>query len=253
MVYHKSIGVLNMKKAFTLAEVLITLGIIGVVAALTMPNLIANHKKLETSARLKQAYSIVGQALVRAQADYGDISTWGYGGIYGSASESLSPNDVIPNFVNTYFKPYVKVVDDYGFTSPSKIGYEGPFFPISKGKQPSASKASYLLSLENGTLLIINIGDACVKKDEEGTCTQREWRNIDFTVDVNGFKRPNTSGKDVFIMALDLTRNSFTMHNYGDGTREKYLRNCKTDIDSQICGYLIMMDGWEIKDDYPWL
>lgn len=38
---------LNMvnKKAFTLAEVLITLGIIGIVAALTMPSLIANYKK----------------------------------------------------------------------------------------------------------------------------------------------------------------------------------------------------------------
>lgn len=34
-----------MKKAFTLAEVLITLGIIGVVAAMTMPTLIANHQK----------------------------------------------------------------------------------------------------------------------------------------------------------------------------------------------------------------
>ncbi len=34
-----------MKKAFTLAEVLITLGIVGVVAAITMPTLIANHRK----------------------------------------------------------------------------------------------------------------------------------------------------------------------------------------------------------------
>ena len=42
------------KVAFTLAEVLITLGIIGVVAALTMPSLIQKHKKQETTARFKK-------------------------------------------------------------------------------------------------------------------------------------------------------------------------------------------------------
>ena len=40
------------KTAFTLAEVLITLGIIGVVAAMTMPSLIANHKEKETVAKV---------------------------------------------------------------------------------------------------------------------------------------------------------------------------------------------------------
>ena len=47
---------LNLKKfAFTLAEVLITLGIIGVVAAMTMPALVANYQKTVTVNRLKKA------------------------------------------------------------------------------------------------------------------------------------------------------------------------------------------------------
>ena len=41
-----------MKKGFTLAEVLITLGIIGVVAALTLPSLITNYRKKQTVAQL---------------------------------------------------------------------------------------------------------------------------------------------------------------------------------------------------------
>lgn len=41
-----------MKKAFTLAETLITLGVIGVVAALTLPTLINSYKKQVTTARL---------------------------------------------------------------------------------------------------------------------------------------------------------------------------------------------------------
>lgn len=43
-----------MKKAFTMAEVLITLGIIGIVAAMTLPALIKNHQRKETEARLKK-------------------------------------------------------------------------------------------------------------------------------------------------------------------------------------------------------
>ena len=49
-------------KAFTLAEVLITLGIIGVVAALTLPTLIQNHQKQVYVTQLKKAYSTINNA-----------------------------------------------------------------------------------------------------------------------------------------------------------------------------------------------
>lgn len=58
-----------MKKGFTLAEVLITLGIIGVVAALTMPTLIANYQKTAIKSQFKKSYSVLQQALLKAQAD----------------------------------------------------------------------------------------------------------------------------------------------------------------------------------------
>ena len=61
---------------FTLAEVLITLGIIGVVAALTMPALIGNYKRQQTIQQLKKVYSVLGQAYNRAVADYGDGTEW---------------------------------------------------------------------------------------------------------------------------------------------------------------------------------
>ena len=59
--------------AFTLAEVLITLGIIGVVAAMTLPSLINNTEKQERREALKKAYSVLQQALLMYQKDNGDI------------------------------------------------------------------------------------------------------------------------------------------------------------------------------------
>ena len=55
------------KKGFTLAEVLITLGIIGIVAALTLPSLVSNYRKKVTAAKLKQTYSILSNAIYKQQ------------------------------------------------------------------------------------------------------------------------------------------------------------------------------------------
>mgnify|MGYP000358167703 FL=1 len=64
------------KTAFTLAEVLITLGIIGVVAAMTMPTLIESHNRQVVETRLEKFYSTINQAIVRAEVDFGDRSDW---------------------------------------------------------------------------------------------------------------------------------------------------------------------------------
>lgn len=62
-----------MKNGFTLAEVLITLGIIGVVAAMTMPTLIQKNQDKELISRIKKTYSDVSNAIIRAQTDYGVV------------------------------------------------------------------------------------------------------------------------------------------------------------------------------------
>ena len=59
--------------AFTLAEVLITLGIIGVVAALTLPTLIQNHQKQVYVTQLKKAYSTINNAYNKMAADEGVV------------------------------------------------------------------------------------------------------------------------------------------------------------------------------------
>ena len=62
---------LNRKAAFTLAEVLITLGIIGIVAAMTLPSLITKYKIHELRTRFQKTNSIVNQALKYTLNDLG--------------------------------------------------------------------------------------------------------------------------------------------------------------------------------------
>ena len=63
-------------RAFTLAEVLITLGIIGVVAAMTLPSLMNKIQKRDTAARLKKFYSAMNQAINRSTVDNGEPRYW---------------------------------------------------------------------------------------------------------------------------------------------------------------------------------
>lgn len=59
--------------AFTLAEVLVVIGIIGVISALTIPNLNQNTGEKEKVAKVKKAYATINEAVARAEAEYGPI------------------------------------------------------------------------------------------------------------------------------------------------------------------------------------
>ena len=64
------------KKAFTLAEVLITLTIIGVIAAITIPTLMKNYQNHANYAALKKTYSIIQNAYKLVENEYGRYSDW---------------------------------------------------------------------------------------------------------------------------------------------------------------------------------
>lgn len=96
------------KSAFTLAEVLITLGIIGVVAAMTIPTLLAKYQEKQTVTKLKQTYSILSQAIRSVQEDVGTPDDWELSGRNYSTDDSV--------LIAQNLLPALKVVQDCGTT-----------------------------------------------------------------------------------------------------------------------------------------
>ena len=88
----------GIKKAFTLAEVLITLTIIGIVAAVSIPTMVADHSEKETVARVKKFYTTMEQVYRLAVTEYGPISRWNVPDGMDSASATRFAE---------YIKPYL--------------------------------------------------------------------------------------------------------------------------------------------------
>ena len=217
-----------MKKGFTLAEVLITLGIIGVVAAMTIPTLIAKYEKQQTLSHLKKVYSTMAQAFTLSQVENGEFSRW-------NLNSTSNPKD----YVMTYWVPYLKVskfCDTY-----SDCGYDKmrPFVHIdgtvSSEDVTSPDSIRYAIVLSDGTMVSFRIPPTSVNN---GNGTAK------ITIDLNGYKGPNMSGKDYFWFEIKNNK----LAPFENGTDD-----CNNEVKGgATCFAKIVNDGWQIKDDYPW-
>ena len=101
------------KLAFTLAEVLITLGVIGVVAAITIPGLITSYNKKITETRLAKFYSVFNQAIRLSVAENGDVDTWDdYWSASGNTYKDGQAQDNetgVEGAFELYLKPYMQI------------------------------------------------------------------------------------------------------------------------------------------------
>ena len=254
-------GARQSRAAFTLAEVLITLVIIGVIAALTIPTLMKNYKKHEIETRLKQNYSLIQNALGMAKAEYGDSSNWEE---ISRPSQPGGKLDVI-SFFEKYLIPHIKVVKSGKFTL-SELGYTTPvYYPDGNTVWMNNSNDTYhKYVLNNGSVIIAEGGAGTNNSDGK-----RVFYKFYMFIDLNGAKGPNTLAKDIFAYDLPLdgkgnvTFNMFydfdadtgTYNNYQFPTHEQVLHWCKkvSTTNSAIhCGLLIQMNGWKVPNDYPY-
>ena len=230
----------NLKKqfeAFTLAEVLITLGIIGVVAAITIPTLIQNYKRQYTAVRVKKFYSMMSEAIKLSEIDNGPTEEW--------TKEEMAYNKdgVLQNAENAklahkYFNKYIKSYIKY-----LKVD-ENP-----KELQIDNKAASMIkIYLTDGSTFYFN----------NGQCAH-------FVFDINGDKGPNEGGKDNFnflICSDDNYKQIFLWRNFtsnfvpycggANNCRTRTAAKAKCKADASTCTGLLVIDGWEFKSDYPY-
>ena len=253
---------LKLRNAFTLAEILITLGIIGVMAAVTMPTLIKNYQKKQTVTQLKKAYSELSQAISMAQKDLGLMEDWDF-------ANFPTPADRAQYFYDNVLKPNLKIAK-YCAPSAGDCWADDTFTLI-------GNKYTNLIKGTGGRNSFISASGYSVFYWLHGVGTGG-W----FFIDINGPKKPNVLGKDIFNFQLYSTRTSSKGPNVGlmaqgmyrlDEETNMFAPNSRYDImtgnystssgagscsktgirnQGLTCSALIIMDGWEIRDDYPW-
>ena len=178
------------KFAFTLTEILITFVIIGIIAAITVPSVIKKYKDKELVTRLKKTYSTLTQVTNQIIAEEGSTTNW-----------ATSPE----NIYNLY-KKHLEVVKDCGQG-------EGCW---AQGRLARLNKTGYVnwnvasedrkFILADGTQFMFG-GD---NSNWSSTCSFSENNQLSGTkdfcllihVDINGERKPNTIGRDIFVFAL---------------------------------------------------
>ena len=180
-----------MKKAFTLSEVLITLGIIGIIAVLTVPAVMKNYRNRMYVAQLRKVYSQLSDA---AQAIMNDQKTAHFSETTAAAATSCTNRAKgecqagAGYFLNTYFKPIKR---DCGYAD-------------NKSDVCAVKQYKSISGQDAGTLL----GDYCIQTTN-GVAICMYYFNKDIgqvskiNIDINGPSEPNMTGRDVFWMFVD--------------------------------------------------
>ena len=209
-----------------MAEVLITLGIIGVVAALTLPTLIEKHQKKVTAKKLAVTYSIVANAFEKAKSDYGDMSSW-------EVKKDGSNDEISEAYIDKYFLPYF---DNY-----KKIGW-GAFYRY-YNNPTYGGQGGYFVEFKNGVTLTFAFSGNI---DKDGNFF---FNTPYFHVDINGKSKPNLVGKDIFKFMI--SDEKVVSGNYIDLPNSIVVEACRN-READACTELIFRNGWKFPDDYPW-
>ena len=216
------------KAAFTLAEVLVTLGIIGVVAALTLPMIVENYQKQEMASRLKKAYSIVNQAIKLSEVQNDEYKNW---------DTDLDPI----SYLNKYWLPYFSV--NTVCTTYSVCGYESnaPWTRYNGGGAYTAfgnDTWRVPFTTSDGMLYSISVNG--------GT---EEASSMIF-IDINGAKGPNRFGRDFFMFTRT---NAGTIQPFGyDKTDDEVNSDCQKTGECDFCAAKLMREDWKVNSGYPW-
>ena len=241
----------NRKAAFTLAEVLITLGIIGVVAAMTLPTLIQNHQKQVWATSAKKSYAVISNMLQKMMADEGASSitnttlfTDGLCTTSNNCEDSYGNPGILKNLIPKYLK-VTKTCED----SECNIKYRRA---VLKGNnvlevEPDLYSVSFLMFSDGTKPYGFYTNDGKIYYfDLWGRYGESASASIKVCFDINGEKGPNTRGRDVF--CTEYCKNGRLSAVTNDYTSCTYSEEELKDLTSQYPLYHLMSNGW--KMDY---
>ena len=196
----------NLKKGFTLAEALLTIGIIGVVAAMTLPTVINETRDKEYAAARKKALATIGEA-VRLITIQGDIR-------YAENAQ---------DFVENYLKKQLQIVKtcdnnnlrDCGIeTEPNKmvsLAEQKMTMPktinelapgMSNGLAIDPASTSYGFVMSNGYAVNLFYNPSCLSDDKDANHWGQDRVCVNAIYDMNGLAQPNEVGKDIGFVTI---------------------------------------------------
>ena len=225
------------KRGFTLAEVLITLGIIGVVAAMTIPTLMSTFAKQRTETQLKAFYSRINQTIKMSIADNGDPDGW--------VEEKAYSYDEQVEFLKQYIFPYMK-----------NLGY----------KECTIGQTGVCIYLMDGGAMWFSVdrngGDIeyYVNQKDTDLIYQDRKTVVNIPRKKFQFQLAKITGKYLGDGKLDPTRTStdfvtpyvFGWNGTEEGLKNGYWACVKGCTNCGYCTKMIQLNGWKIPKNYPW-
>lgn len=215
---------------FTLAEILIALGIIGVVAVLVLKPLISNYQKMQFVAQFKEGYSLLNSAANSLKSDFGGDLSLAFKG-----TDDVTALDLICTKLACVKNCGTGTGCWYNVDIPYK------YFPGTDMVTPPDTNITYTKAvLSNGMLLAINMFQVNFAYDP--------WANDDYDklinnigifglIDVNGLTGPNEAGRDVFV--FQITKDGIGPTIYKDTT---FHCNSTTN-ERHSCTYKLLLEG----------
>lgn len=179
------------KQAFTLAEVLIVLGVIGIIAEMTIPTVLQNVQTSVTISSLKKVYSTISQAYDLAVTDNGTPDNWNLIGYQDPQGAINMYNILAPN---------LRVIKNCGTgTGCFSNNYYNLNGTASTSQETLNNRTKFQL-VDGSTIAILVKSETCSLSAGTSLALQNICASI--IVDINGLKAPNTTGKDTFLFEI---------------------------------------------------
>ena len=236
------------KSAFTLAEVLITLAIIGVVAAMTIPTLLTNFQKKATAVRVKKAYAEYAQAIKLSEVDNGPMQTWNMT-IYGNVDHSR-------RIIEKYLTPYFSGINECDQVNDKYCGLKASHNGLTY-KLKNGTVISFYPTLIMGKYAIMTV---ITTNPTEKPVMGRDafyFEAVDGKVQPAFYKAGLTRDEIIYGYRLE----GYNYNEFHVSCKAEPIEDLGTDettgatiIDDNrtACTALLFVDGFEFKEDYPW-